>query len=156
MDIPEIDFSELPENSETKYIIRNVITIIEYIDQHHEITKYPEEQYHDIMFDKFSIFADKYFKFFELILEDDMDFDTLYAILKVKAGIELKKITSTQGDKIIGEVLAQKFLYPTLGFTKQIDKVQGNNISSRESNSNEHEVKLNRKERRKIQKQNKK
>lgn len=113
-----IDFHNLPENSETRYILKTTINIISYIKEHPELKELKEKNildYQDKIFEQYKEFSDKYFKLFMMIIDDTIDFDTLMNIFKIKAAIEMKIIDQSSGDAYITELLSEKYLYPTFG-----------------------------------------
>lgn len=137
-----IDFHNLPENSETRYILKTTISIISYIKEHPELKELKEKnklEYEDKIFEQYKEFSEKYFSLFMMIIDGSVDFDTLMNIFKIKAAIEMKMIDHTVGDTYITELLSEKYLYPTFG--------------SKEKFYEAIEKEMNRKQKRELEKQ---
>ncbi len=114
-----IDFHTLPDNSETKYILKTTIDILTYIKSHEELKKLNEIEYQDKLFEQYKEFSQKYFNLFMMIIENKIDMDTLINIFKVKAAIELNYIKPEDGDLYISELISERYLYPSFGGTKE-------------------------------------
>ena len=105
----DIDFKELPDTSETKYILLSIIDILEYINNVPSNMKQNIIKYHDMLFEKYQNFSNKYFNLFMMIIEEKYDYDMLITLLKIKAAIELNKIDSVTGDDYIHKLLSDKY-----------------------------------------------
>ena len=105
----DIDFKELPDTSETKYILLSIIDILEYINNVPSSMKQNVIKYHDMLFEKYQNFSNKYFNLFMMIIEEKYDYDMLITLLKIKAAIELNKIDSATGDDYIHKLLSDKY-----------------------------------------------
>lgn len=144
-----IDFHQLPENSETRYILKTTISIISYIKEHPELKELKEKNkldYEDKIFEQYKEFSEKYFSLFMMIINDTVDFDTLMNIFKIKAAIEMKKIDQAVGDTYITELLSEKYLYPTFGskekFYEAVEK-EMNRKQKRELEKQKEQIKKN-------------
>lgn len=116
----EVDLHELPEDSATRKLIKNIIEIIEYKKDHPELKQ--DSNWQEKMFDRFKDFSTTYFHIFMILLDDNINFELLQQIFKVKAAIELKKISSDTGNHYLTELISEKFLYPTFGSKKEFQQ----------------------------------
>lgn len=152
----DIDFHKLPENSETRYIFKIIIDIIEFIQQNPDLKTLPVIDYHEKLFERYKDFSDRYFNIFMLVIENKIEDDTLINVLKVKAAIELNYITQSTGDAYISELIAEKYLYPTFGskenYEQTVKKLQNRKTRREMERKQEKEAKMKKEHKNKIKK----
>ena len=113
--IQSIDFKTLPDDSNVRYVLKTIIKIIDFMRHSPILKDLNEKEKENILFNEFPDFARDYFNMFQMIINNEIDMDTLITILKFKAGVEKGFITNEEANKYIDEFIAEKYLYPSFG-----------------------------------------
>lgn len=113
--INSIDFKSLPDDSKVRYILKTIIKIIDFMRHSPILKNLSKEEKENILFNEFPDFSKEYFNMFQMIINEEIDTNTLITILKFKAGVEKGIISGAEADKYIDEFIAEKYLYPSFG-----------------------------------------
>lgn len=108
-----------------KYVVDTLTQIFEAIstDEMVELRKTKQEQYEQILHDRFTDFCDRYYTLFSVILDGDIDsMSHLVMMINTLCMVKTGQITMDTAYVHIREELSKHYIYPKFGGKKEFEK----------------------------------
>lgn len=120
------DIDQVPDMME---LVDQLTSMFEFMTEPEivEMRRENYEQFEQIMYDKYQGFCDKYFTLFSMVIhydpeKDDKSLDNLVMMINALCMVQLGKISVDTANTVIGEELAEKYIYSKHGGKKKFEK----------------------------------
>jgi hypothetical protein len=120
------DIEQVPDMMD---LVDQLTSIFEFMTEPEiaELRRTNFEQFEDMMYNKYQGFCDKYFTLFAMVIhydpeKDDKSLDNLVMMINALCMVKLGKISVDTANTVIGEELAEKYIYSKHGGKKKFEK----------------------------------